>query len=92
MPLKIGFVGLGTMGAPMAQNLLNHGHAIAVWARRSEAMAPLIAAGAAAATAPRTSLPASDVVMTMVTDTRAVEDVVLGERGIVRGARLQGLS
>jgi 2-hydroxy-3-oxopropionate reductase len=87
MPIRVGFIGLGTMGAPMARNLLNRGHAITVWARRPEAMAPLVAAGAAAGESAAHVASASDVVMTMVTDTRAVEDVVLGERGIARGAR-----
>jgi 2-hydroxy-3-oxopropionate reductase len=87
MPVRIGFIGLGTMGAPMARNLLKGGHHVTVWARRAEAMAPLVAAGAAAGGSAAHVASASDVVMTMVTDTRAVEDVVLGERGIIRGAR-----
>jgi len=83
----IGFIGLGTMGTPMARRLLNHGHALTVWARRSEAIAPLAAAGAAVAGSAAEVAAGSDVIMTMVTDTRAVEDVILGERGIASGVR-----
>ena len=46
---KIGFIGLGIMGRPMALNLLKGGHTVTVWARRAESMAPLLAAGAQAA-------------------------------------------
>jgi 2-hydroxy-3-oxopropionate reductase len=87
VPIRVGFIGLGTMGAPMARNLLKGGHAVTVWARRPEVTASLVAAGAAAAESGSRVASVSDVVMTIVTDTRAVEDVVLGEHGIVRGAR-----
>jgi len=87
MPSSIGFIGLGTMGAPMARRLLTHGHALTVWARRPEAMAPLLSAGAVAGDSPARVAAASDIVVTMVIDTTAVEDVILGEHGIVHGAR-----
>ena len=87
MPTTIGFIGLGTMGAPMARNLLNRGHTITVWARRPDAMRPLLTAGAAAGESAAHVAAASDIIITMVTDTRAVEDVILGEHGIARGAR-----
>jgi 2-hydroxy-3-oxopropionate reductase len=87
MAIKIGFIGLGTMGAPMAQNLLKHGYATTVWARRREAMEPLLAAGATAAESAAHVAAATDIVITMVTDTRAVEDVVFGEHGVAGGAR-----
>jgi 3-hydroxyisobutyrate dehydrogenase-like beta-hydroxyacid dehydrogenase len=87
MSARIGFIGLGTMGTPMVRNLMNHGHRVMVWARRRDAMTPLLAAGAVAGESATHIATESDVIMTMVTDTRAVEDVVLGERGIARGAR-----
>jgi 2-hydroxy-3-oxopropionate reductase len=87
MTTRLGFIGLGTMGTPMARNLLRGGHAVTVWSRRPEAMAPLLAAGATAGESPAHVAAGSDIVMTMVTDTRAVEEVVLGEEGIARGAR-----
>lgn len=87
MTKTIGFIGLGTMGAPMVRNLLKHGHPVTVWARRRDAMSPLLAAGATAAESAAEAAAMSDVVFTMVTDTRAVEDVILGEQGAARGAR-----
>ena len=87
MAVTIGFIGLGTMGAPMARHVLKRGFALAVWARRPEAMASLIAEGATAAESAAHVASSSDIVMTMVTDTRAVEDVILGERGVAGGAR-----
>jgi 2-hydroxy-3-oxopropionate reductase len=77
----LGFIGLGTMG------VLKHGYRVTVWARRPEAMAPLVAAGAAAGTSPADVAASSDVTLTMVTDDRAVEDVMLGENGILYGSR-----
>lgn len=87
MATRIGFIGLGTMGSPMARRLLDGGHPVTVWARRPEAIAPLTAAGAGAGDSPADVASKADIIMTMVTDTRAVEEVVLGERGIARGAR-----
>jgi len=87
MPTTIGFIGLGTMGTSMARKLLNCGHAVTVWARRPEAMSPLLAAGAAAGESAAHVAADCQIIMTMVTDTRAVEEVVLGAQGIARGAR-----
>ena len=87
MAVALGFIGLGTMGTPMVRNLLKHGFAVTVWARRNDAMASLVSAGAAAGESASQVASRSDVVMTMVTDSRAVEEVVLGPRGIARGAR-----
>ena len=75
------------MGAPMARNLLKGGHTVTVFARRPEAMAPLIDLGAAGASSPAEVASQSDVTITMVIDTRAVEEVTLGARGIIEGAR-----
>jgi 2-hydroxy-3-oxopropionate reductase len=87
MAQRIGFIGLGTMGTPMVRRLLKGGYTVTVWARRPEAVAPLADDGARVAESPADVAAQSDIVMTMVTDTRAVEEVVLGERGIARGAR-----
>jgi 2-hydroxy-3-oxopropionate reductase len=87
MAVRIGFIGLGTMGAPMARNLLKRGFALTVWARRPEAIAPLVSAGAIPGESAAGVASSSDIVMTMVTDTRAVEDVILGSRGVANGAR-----
>jgi 2-hydroxy-3-oxopropionate reductase len=87
MATTIGFIGLGTMGTPMVRRLLNGGYPVTVWARRREAVAPLAEAGARAGESPSDVASKSDIVMTMVTDTAAVEEVILGERGVVRGTR-----
>jgi len=87
MAIAIGFIGLGTMGSPMVRRLLNNGHAVTVWARRRETIATLTTAGAHAGESPADVASKADIVMTMVTDTKAVEDVVLGEHGVARGAR-----
>jgi 2-hydroxy-3-oxopropionate reductase len=87
MAFTLGFIGLGTMGTPMVRNLLKRGYAVTVWARRAEAIAPVAADGAAVGQSPADVATKSDIVMTMVTDTKAVEEVVLGERGIASGAR-----
>jgi 3-hydroxyisobutyrate dehydrogenase-like beta-hydroxyacid dehydrogenase len=87
----IGFIGLGAMGAPMVRHLLERGHRVTVWARRPEAMTPLLGAGATAGISPTDVAERSDVLVTMVTDGRAVEEIVLGERGLIHGARAGAL-
>ena len=83
--MQLGFIGLGTMGRPMALNLLAGGHAVAVYARRPEAARPLVDQGAVACPAPAAVAERSDVVFTMLTGTRDVEQVVLGEGGVIAG-------
>ena len=85
--MRVGFIGLGAMGAPMAKNVLSRGHDLTVFARRQDAMAPLVASGARAASSPADVAAESDVTITMVFDTASVEEVTLGARGIVEGAR-----
>ncbi|HET9468010.1 MAG TPA: NAD(P)-dependent oxidoreductase [Vicinamibacterales bacterium] len=71
----------------MARNLLKGGHTVTVYARRSEAMEPIVNEGAHAAASPADVASRSDVTITMVIDTRAVEEVTLGPGGIVEGAQ-----
>lgn len=84
---RIGFIGLGVMGRPMALHLLRAGHPLTVFARRIEAARPLTEAGATLAATPRDVARASDVIFTMVTNTPDVEQVVLGPEGVIHGAR-----
>jgi len=91
MTTTIGFIGLGTMGAPMVRNLLKCGHTVIVWARRREAMTPVLAAGATAGESAAHVAATSDVVFTMVTDARAVEEVILAAGGVARGIRAGSL-
>jgi 2-hydroxy-3-oxopropionate reductase len=84
--MKVGFVGLGIMGAPMALNMMKAGHAMTVWARRAESMKPLIDAGARGGKSPAAVAAQSEVVFTMVSDTPDVEEMILGPQGIIHGA------
>ena len=83
--MRVGFVGLGIMGRPMALNLLKGGCHISVWARRSESMVPLLEAGAHGAESPAAVAADSDVVFSMVADAPDVREVMLGVQGIAQG-------
>ncbi len=84
--MKLGFIGLGTMGRPMSLNLLHAGHELAVFARRPEALAALVSAGATACGSPREAASRAEVVFTMVTSDADVTEVVLGRDGVIEGA------
>lgn len=83
----VGFIGLGTMGGPMALNVLKKGHRLTVFDISEKAVATLTAAGAKAAASPRAVAAASDVVITMVPDSPDVERAALGPDGIIEGIR-----
>jgi 2-hydroxy-3-oxopropionate reductase len=85
--MKLGFIGLGVMGRPMALNLMKHGHEMAVYGRRAASVEPLVAAGARAWTSPREVAEHADVIFTMVTTSGDVEAVVLGPEGVAASAR-----
>jgi len=85
--MELGFIGLGVMGRPMALNLMKRGHGMGVYARREESAAPLVAAGARRYASPAEVAAHAEIVFTMVTSSRDVEDVVLGPDGVVHGAR-----
>jgi 2-hydroxy-3-oxopropionate reductase len=87
MGTKLGFVGLGIMGRPMASNLMRGGHAMAVYARRAESMRPLADAGATACASAQEAAAQADVTFVMVSDTPDVEQVILGPGGCAEGAR-----
>jgi len=87
MAMKIGFIGLGIMGRPMALNLLGAGHQLTVWARRAESMQPLLDAGANAADSPAGVAGAVDLLISIVADAPDVEQVMLGEQGVASAAR-----
>jgi len=84
--MEIGFIGLGIMGRPMALNLLKHGHAVSVWARRPASMEPLVAAGATAAASAAELAQRCQLVISMVGDAPDVEQVALGAQGVAEGA------
>ena len=84
--MKLGFIELGAMGRPMALHLVRGGHELAVYARRPEAAAPLVEAGALACDSPAEVARRADVVFTIVTSSADVEQVALGDKGIAQGA------
>lgn len=83
----VGFIGLGTMGGPMARNVLKGGHALTVFDLSDRAVAALVAAGATAAASPRAVAAASEVVITSLPDAPDVEAAGDGPDGIVAGLR-----
>ncbi len=89
-PRKIGFIGLGLMGKPMALNLLKAGNKVTVWNRTAERGQELISAGATLGKNPREVAAASDFLITMVSDPPALEEVLWGHEGKNDGV-LEGL-
>ncbi len=85
--MKIGFVGLGIMGKPMVKNLLEAGFDVTCYNRTASKVAEVVALGAKAADTPKAAAAASDVTITMVSDTPDVEEVILGPSGIIHGAK-----
>ena len=84
---KVGFIGLGIMGAAMARNLLKAGFELGVWNRTAAKAEALGQEGATVAESPAALAAASDVVVICVSDTPDVEAVVLGDEGVVHGVR-----
>jgi 3-hydroxyisobutyrate dehydrogenase-like beta-hydroxyacid dehydrogenase len=83
--VKIGFIGLGNMGGPMALNVLKAGHTMAVTDLKHELAKPHLAQGAVWADTPEAVARASEVVFTSLPGPREVEAVVLGADGILAG-------
>jgi 3-hydroxyisobutyrate dehydrogenase len=84
---KIGFIGLGVMGAPMASNLLSKGYALKVYNRTAEKADALAKLGAEVAESPADAARHGDVVITMVSDDDAIRDVYYGEQGVINAVR-----
>lgn len=87
MSERIGFIGLGIMGRPMAGHLVDAGYAVTVWNRTPAKMAGLVERGASAAGSPKDVAAQSDITIIMVADTPDVLDVVLGAQGVLHGVR-----
>ena len=83
---KIGFIGLGIMGAPMALNLLKAGHILFVQTR-SKTPIELVEGGATVCTSAEEVAKRADIVITMLPDTPNVEEVLFGERGVAAGLK-----
>jgi len=84
---RIGFIGLGIMGKPMARNLLKAGYPLTVWNRSQPAIEELVGDGASPGSSPEDVAHQSDVIITIVTDSPDVEKVALGPKGIIEGGR-----
>jgi 3-hydroxyisobutyrate dehydrogenase-like beta-hydroxyacid dehydrogenase len=85
--MTVGFIGLGTMGGPMARNILRKGHRVVVFDAHPAAVKTLADAGADTAATPRDVAAATDIVITMLPDAPDVERVALGANGIAEGIR-----
>jgi 3-hydroxyisobutyrate dehydrogenase-like beta-hydroxyacid dehydrogenase len=83
--MRIGFLGLGQMGAAIAQHLVGKGHDLAVWNRSADKARPFAERGAAVAASPRDAAARSDVVFTMLADDAALKAVVMGKDGLAAG-------
>jgi 3-hydroxyisobutyrate dehydrogenase-like beta-hydroxyacid dehydrogenase len=75
---RIGLIGLGLMGRPMGMNLLKAGHPLTVWNRTASRADELVAAGATLAKSPKEAAAGADVLLTMVSDPQALEEVLWG--------------
>ncbi|WP_367565314.1 2-hydroxy-3-oxopropionate reductase [Lacrimispora sp.] len=85
--MKIGFIGLGIMGRPMAKNLVKAGHELVVFDYNKEALADLVSCGAVQAASGKEVASQSEVVITMVPNSPHVRAAVLGENGVAEGAK-----
>jgi len=82
MSLEIGFIGLGAMGLPMVANLMAAGHRVTVWNRTATKAEPLAAKGAIVAARPRYAAKRGSILITMVADDAALEELVEGDAAI----------
>jgi len=79
--MRIGFLGLGTMGAPLANNLRRAGHVVTVWNRTPARAEPLVKKGARPASSPRECAAGQDLVFTCLSDEKALDEVLEGPEG-----------
>ena len=85
--MKIGFVGLGIMGKPMAKNLMKAGHEVFAYDLVPACVEDVVAAGAKAVSSPKEAAENGDIVITMVPNGPQVKQAVLGENGVLCGAK-----
>ena len=87
--MNVGFIGLGLMGRPMALHLEKAGHALHLWARRPQSLAPFAKVNAKIHASPAEVAAHAEVVIVMVADAPDVEEVCLGADGLATGAPLK---
>jgi 3-hydroxyisobutyrate dehydrogenase-like beta-hydroxyacid dehydrogenase len=85
--ITIGFIGLGTMGAPMAANLLRKGYAVTVYNRTPGKADQLLELGADEAATPAETVRTANAVITMISNDAAIEEVYYGEQGLLAGLK-----
>ncbi len=85
--MQIGFIGLGIMGKPMSKNLLKAGYKLVVCDLNTAAVEEIVAAGATSAPRAKAVAEQSDVIITMLPNSPQVKTVVLGEGGVIEGAK-----
>ena len=83
----IAYLGLGGMGMPMAKRLLDAGYPTTVWNRSPDKAAALAGSGARIAMSPADAVAGADFVFTMVADDHALDDIVLGDKGLLGAMR-----
>src|SRR3989304_882811 len=88
---RIGFIGLGAMGMPMAQRLLEAGYPLTVYNRTQKKMMGLVGKGATGADSPKSVAALSRIIITMLPDSPDVHEVVLGPNGVLEGARKESV-
>jgi 3-hydroxyisobutyrate dehydrogenase-like beta-hydroxyacid dehydrogenase len=87
--IRVGFIGLGSQGAPIARRIIDAGYPVTLWARRAVTLAPF--AGVPAAASPAELAAASDLVSLCVTDDPDVEEVICSQRGVLAGLGAGGV-
>lgn len=84
---KIGFIGLGIMGKPMSKNLLKAGYELVVLDRNQSAVDEIVELGAKSAATPKEVAQQVEAIITMLPNSPHVKEVVLGENGVIEGAK-----
>lgn len=87
MTTKVGFIGLGIMGKSMSKNILKAGYEIVISSHNSAVVDELVALGALKVSSPKEMAELCDVVITMLPNSSEVKAVVLGEKGVIEGAK-----
>jgi 3-hydroxyisobutyrate dehydrogenase-like beta-hydroxyacid dehydrogenase len=85
--MKVGFLGLGRMGSAIAANLVRARHDVTVWNRSPDKARSLVAGGATLATSPREVAASSEVILSMLADDAALNDVLSGKDGVLAGLK-----
>ena len=84
---KVGFIGLGLIGKPMCANVVKNNHDVIVWNRTASKMTDLVDSGASAGSSPAEVASNSEIIITCVSDSPDVENVILGEDGVIAGVK-----